>query len=102
MTSQIPQQDEVARGGWTRLEGPSAGSTWSEDAAHWRSVYRELVATMDRLLVGARERLAARTGGDGAHCPEAREVELLESRADYFRKRLLHWSTHDAEAEDSA
>lgn len=102
MTSQIPQQDEVTGGGWTRLEGPRAGSTRSEDAAHWRSVYRELVATMDRLLVGARERRAVRTGGDEANSPEAREVELLESRADYFRRRLLHWSTLDAEAEDSA
>lgn len=103
MTSQIPQPDEVEVGGaWTRLEGPSSGLTRAEDAAHWRSVYRELVATMDRLLVGARERLAARTGGDGAHSPEAREVALLESRADYFRKRLFHWSTLEAEAEDPA
>jgi hypothetical protein len=94
--------DQFEKAGWARLEGPNTDTVHAEDAAHWRSVYRELVATMDRLLESARERLAARTGGDGALTPEGKELALLESRADYFQKRLLYWSTLEEEAADSA
>jgi hypothetical protein len=102
MSHLIPQPGEVEEAGWARLEEPDHGRVHSQDAGHWRSVYRELVATMDRLLETARERLAARGNLDGVPSPDTREIEQLVARAEYFRKRLLWWSTLEEETEDSA
>jgi len=98
MSQRIPQAEEVD---WTRLEGP-AGPVRTDDAAHWRSVYRELVATMDRLLESARARHAANGKGKGVSSPDSGEVEQLAARVEYFRRRLKWWSTLEHETEDSA
>ena len=102
MSHAIPQPGEVEAAGWTRLEELSPAGVRAEDAAHWRSVYRELVATMERLLETACERQAGRVHQNGSRTPDTREVEQLAARAEYFRQRLNWWSEVDAETEDSA
>ncbi|HVD02058.1 MAG TPA: hypothetical protein VNG93_13065 [Candidatus Dormibacteraeota bacterium] len=97
----MPQPGEVEAAGWARLEELSPAGVHAEDAAHWRSVYRELVATMEQLLETARAR---QTGPhrNGSRTPATRETEQLAARAEYFRRRLKWWSEVDAQTEDSA
>jgi len=88
----MADRDEVSEAVWTRLEGPQPAVIHPEDAQHWVAVYRELVETIDRMLASARGRVHAGNGRRNGASPESREVQLLETRAEFFRRRLEWWS----------
>jgi hypothetical protein len=98
----MADREEVSEAVWTRLEGPQPAVLHPEDALHWVAVYRELVETIDRMLASARERVHASNGRGHGASPESREVQLLETRAEFFRRRLEWWSGHMIAGTDGA
>lgn len=79
------------------LDGEDPGTTYVEDAAHWVTVYSELLLFKERLVDAAQNGLLQMT--DALARTEATEVDLpvLLAERERLRKRLDFWKERQRE-----
>ena len=80
------------------LEGEDPESMRPQDTKHWISVYREMIAFKDDLLVrvaGGLEHVS-----DAARSDLSDDVTLIQGQLDRYRRRMDFWVERQLEIED--
>jgi hypothetical protein len=77
------------------LPGERPDTAYLEDAAHWVSVYEDLLAFNDEMMKGISQRLTLVPAGQ--HGAEGPDLMLLQAHVSRLRWRLVFWQRRLAE-----
>jgi hypothetical protein len=79
------------------IDGEDPSSSYVEDAAHWITVYSELVLFKERLVDTAGEALRNMTEGQARQEVSSTDLIVLTAERDRLKRRLDFWKERQRE-----
>jgi hypothetical protein len=79
------------------LDGENPETRYIEDAAHWITVYSELVLFKERLVDSAGQALTNMTEAQARDEVGKTDLMVLTAERDRLRRRLDYWKEHQRE-----
>ena len=79
------------------LDGEDPGTSYVEDAAHWITVYSELVLFKERLVDTASEALRNMTEAHARDEVSKTDLMVLTAERDRLKRRLDYWKERQRE-----
>jgi hypothetical protein len=102
MTDEPAQEAaEKAADGDRLLEGENSETPYLDDAAHWVTVYSELLA-VKRDLVGVAEDRLPDMAREARHEVAATDLVVLDAEMKRFSRRLAYWRERCVELGESS